>query len=80
MTGISDTDLQVLIETYSSQKATSLSNHQRNLLAALEELKAFRFMTGWAVEPEADPVVTCPACMHGFRLSAQGDPAKDRFK
>jgi|AGTN01.3.fsa_nt_gi hypothetical protein len=31
-------------------------------------------------ETEADPIVTCPACSHGFRLSAQGTPAKDRFK
>lgn len=31
-------------------------------------------------EPEEDPVVTCPVCLHGFRLSAQGEIVKDRFK
>ena len=33
-----------------------------------------------ADEPTADPVVTCPACQLGFRISESVPPSKGRFK
>jgi hypothetical protein len=41
---VPDYDLDILIETYSTQKDSALSNHQRQLLSALNELRAYRYI------------------------------------
>ena len=66
------------------------ADHECNLAVLRERIK--RLQSGLcyemerndrlesAAEPPADPIVTCPACQHGFRVSASSPPVKDRFK
>ncbi len=52
------------------------------VFAEFDELIALRDWLNRALpdEPTADPVVTCPACQLGFRISESVPPSKGRFK
>jgi hypothetical protein len=70
---ITDTELEVLIETYCFQSPSALSIHQKQVLVALQELKAFRTMTGRPAHeiPPADRVTEALQVIHaaGYRIA-----------
>lgn len=50
MNTIDNIELVLLIETYSTQKDSALSNHQRALLSALRELQAVELLRRCVME------------------------------